>query len=219
MIANNYNNRLYGRIRGRNKKKITIDDYQKLISNYTFSRFKISKNYILDIGSGSGETTVYLAKKFPKYQILACEKYIEGNLNLLKQIKIYQIENISIYSGNVYDVFNKYSLSGIFQMVWIFFPDPWPKKKHFKRRLISKSFFEKIYPLMKNSGQITITTDSVSYSRSIINTLYECKNLFNWKNQGSGYLDIKDYYDLETKFYKKAIISGRNSSIFIIEKI
>ena len=68
-------------------------------------------------------------------------------------------------------------------------------------------------------GEIIIVTDSISYSRSIINTIYKCRNFFDWKNQSSSYLCFKFYYDLETKFYKKAIISGRNTSIFILKKI
>ena len=104
-------------------------------------------------------------------------------------------------------------------MVWIFFPDPWPKKKHFKRRLINDDFLKKIYNFMNSKSRIYIVTDSVSYTYSIIKTIYKNKNLFEWVNQNLLYLCLKDYYYLETKYYKKAIISGENPSILILEKI
>ena len=214
-----FEHRLYGRTRGRSNKKINILNYQKLVKENQILSLENSKDYILDIGTGYGETSIFLAKKFPNHIIVSCEKFIDGNLNLLKNINNHEIKNIKLYAGNVNEFLSINKKNEFFSSVWIFFPDPWPKKKHHKRRLITDLFLKKLYQYIKSKGQVNIATDSISYSRSILNSLYKNKNLFRWKNQNELYMDLKDYYKLETKFYKKATISGRKTSLLVLEKI
>ena len=213
-----FKNRLFGRTRGRNKK-INIQNYKKLIDKYKLTNMSSKKNYILDIGTGYGETSIYLSNKYPNHNIISCDKYIDGNLNLIKQIKNKNIKNIFIHHGNVYDFFEKNDKKEYFDKIWIFFPDPWPKKKHFKRRLITKSFLEILYPLIKPNGEVCIATDSTSYFRFILMTIFKSKKLYKWLNQNESHLSLKDYYSIETKYYKKAIISARKPSLLIIRKI
>ncbi len=218
-MQNIQQNRLYGRTRGRSKKKINIKNYLELLNFYKFSTYETNKSYILDIGTGYGETSIFLSKKYNKDIIISCEKYIDGNLNLLKIIKKEKIHNIKIHNGNALDILDRNSKNLFFNLVWIFFPDPWPKNKHHKRRLITDQFLIKIHSFLKNNGKIVIATDSASYLRFILNSIYLSKNYYEWINQNTTHLSLKDYYDLETKFYKKAIISGRNPSLFILKKI
>jgi len=215
----NYKNRIFGRSLGRSKKKINLNNYFQSINTYKFTKFDLKNDYILDIGSGYGETSIYLAKNYLSKKIITCDKYINGNIKLLKKINDERIENINIYHGHVYDILDTNLENQYLSLVWIFFPDPWPKKKHFKRRLLSIYFLNKIYHFLKKDAQIIIATDSISYSRSILKNIYETKNLYSWTNQYSIYSSIKDYYDIETKFYKKAIFYGRMPSLFILKKI
>ena len=90
-------NRLFGRTKGRNKKKIFNNNYFETIQKYKLKKLYNSKKYILDIGSGYGETTIFLAKQYPEHKIIACEKYIDGNINLIKNIRTQKIKNIVIY--------------------------------------------------------------------------------------------------------------------------
>ena len=122
-------NRLFGRTKGRNKKKIFNNNYFETIQKYKLKKLYNSKKYILDIGSGYGETTIFLAKQYPEHKIIACEKYIDGNINLIKNIRTQKIKNIVIYPGNVIDVLDQYINKPYFDIISIFFPDPWPKKK------------------------------------------------------------------------------------------
>ena len=211
--------KLFGRTRGRSNKKFNLVEYQKKTNELEIGKFDYSKNYILDIGTGYGETSIYLAKKYKKDIVISCEKYIDGNLNLIKNISYNQIQNIKLYPGNVYDILDNIDIKEYFKLVWIFFPDPWPKKKHFKRRLISSDFLTTIHKFLKIDGKICIATDSVSYNLQILNSIYQTKKIYEWTNQNRFYLNIKDCYNLETKFYKKAIICGRNPSLFILKKI
>ena len=75
MINKNYTNRLFGRTRGRSKKKINLKNYHETVNKYKFQNYNEKSEYILDIGTGYGETSVYLAKQFPDKIVISCEKY------------------------------------------------------------------------------------------------------------------------------------------------
>ena len=144
MISNNYSNRLFGRTRGRSKKKIDLKKYYQTVDKFKFQNCDKKTNYILDIGTGYGETSIFLANQFLDKVIISCEKYIDGNIILLKNIEKNEIKNILLHNGNVYDVL-ECTHRECFDLVWIFFPDPWPKNRHAKRRLITSDFLIKLH--------------------------------------------------------------------------
>ena len=218
MISNNYSNRLFGRTRGRSKKKIDLKKYHQTVDKYKFQNCDKKINYILDIGTGYGETSIFLANQFLDKVIISCEKYIDGNIILLKNIEKNKIKNILLHNGNVYDVLESIHRE-CFDLVWIFFPDPWPKNRHAKRRLITSDFLIKLHNTLKENSEIHIATDSTIYVRFILNSIYNCKDYFVWLNQSEMNLHIKDYFDIETKYYKKAINSQRKPSLFILRKL
>ena len=97
-IINKFN--IYGRKKGRKKlKSIDIN----LINNFLlkFDTDFNNKKIILDIGSGNGENTLYLAQKFPEKLIIACEIYIDGNINLCNQLIKKKITNVKIFNQNI----------------------------------------------------------------------------------------------------------------------
>ena len=218
MFSTNYTNRLFGRTRGRSKKKINLKNYYEKVDKYKFQNFNENSEYILDVGTGYGETSIFLAKQFPDKVIISCEKYIDGNIILLKNIENNKIKNILLHNGNVYDVLESINRKYL-KLIWIFFPDPWPKNRHAKRRLVTSDFLLKLHKKMKENSEIYIATDSVIYVRFILNSIYKCKDYFLWVNQSKIILGIKDYFDIETKYYKKAINSQRKPSLFILRKL
>ena len=218
MLSNNYGNRLFGRTRGRSKKKINLKKYHQTVAKYQFQNRDEKINYILDIGTGYGETSIFLANQFLNKVVISCEKYIDGNIILLKNIKKNNIKNIRLHNGNVYDILETIHRE-CFDLVWIFFPDPWPKNRHAKRRLITSDFLIKLHKVLKQSSEIHIVTDSAIYVRFILNSIYNCKDYFLWLNQSEMNLYLKDYFDIETKYYKKAINSQRKPSLFILRKL
>ncbi len=218
MLSSKYTNRLFGRTRGRSKKKINLKKYNETIDKYKFQNLNEKLEYILDIGTGYGETSIFLAKKYPEKVIISCEKYIDGNIILLKNIEKNNINNILLHNGNVYNII-EISNKKYFNLVWIFFPDPWPKNRHAKRRLITSDFLIKLHKVLKENSEIYIATDSTIYIRFILNSIYKCKDYFNWVNQSEINLSIKDHFDIETKYYKKAIKSQRKPSLFILRKL
>ncbi len=218
MFSSNYTNRLFGRTRGRSKKKINLKNYYETVEKFKFQNFDEKFDYILDIGTGYGETSIFLAKKFTDKIVISCEKYIDGNIVLLKNIEKNKIRNICLHNGNVYKVLENVNKK-YFKLVWIFFPDPWPKNRHAKRRLITSDFLLKLHKILKDKSEVHIATDSTIYVRFILNSIYNCKDYFLWLNQSNMNLNIKDYFNIETKYYKKAINSQRKPSLFILRKL
>jgi len=211
--------RLYGRIKGRSKKNINIDDYFHEIEKYKLKKTEFNKINILDIGTGYGETSIFFSKKYIEKKIVACENYINGNLNLIKNIKENQLTNLNIYNGNVNELLDQNIPCGNIDIVNISFPDPWPKCKHKKRRLINLEFLNKIHGYMSANSKIYISTDSTDYLEQIYYTIYHISHKFYWENRNSDSLRYDDYGMPHTKYYKKAIISGRKPTFLILKKI
>jgi len=204
-----YKYRIYGRSRGRKRTKFNDNNFFNDHKINTKKDLKKNKKNILDIGSGNGENSLFLADKNPNALIVAVDIFQDGNINLCNQISNLKLNNIKLYSSNVLELFDQLKKEDFFNEIWILFPDPWPKKRHYKRRLINENFFKKVCPFLKKNGKIFIATDSASYLRSIMISIYKTKFLFNWHNDRP---QIWTYEILDlpfTKFFKKAKNSYR----------
>jgi len=219
MIPSRFKYKLFGRFRGR--KKIDHPSFRDA-KKYQFKAEKNinkSKYNILDIGSGSGENALFLSNIYPKSTIITCELFDDGNVNLINQIIKNKIMNICLFQGNVLEFLDYTEPLLTFDEIWILFPDPWPKIRHHKRRLINNFFLENISKYLKHSGKLMIATDSQSYIQSIIKNIFLIQSTYIWNNQkvsewNYGNLDLP-----RTKFYKKATKSNRMSMFFELLKI
>ena len=211
--------KVFGRFKGRKKKLLTTpDDYKKFYLNFN-SDLNPSNYNILDIGSGSGENSIFQSEKKPFSKVIACDLFVDGNINLFNSILTKNIKNINLFEGNVIELIDKINFPNFFDEIWILFPDPWPKLRHQKRRLINTNFLNKIYLLLKNNAKIFISSDSASYIQSIIFCIYDSRKYYDWKNQrpedwNYGNLDLP-----ETKFFKKAKKMNKNAILFELIKI
>jgi tRNA (guanine-N7-)-methyltransferase len=215
----NFKYKIFGRFKGRKKRN---ENRNSNLNKYNFVLEQINKELdynILDIGSGSGENAICLSNSQPNSQIITCEIFEDGNINLSNYLQANQVQNISMFKGNVLEFLDDLNFQLLFNEIWILFPDPWPKVRHQKRRLISKDFLEKIYPYLTDNGNLMIASDSKSYIHSISNIIYEVRKSYRWVNQS---YDLWNYSNLdlpETKFYKKAVKNGRNTMFFKLNKI
>ena len=143
---------IYGRKKGRKKIHSVNKDF---LVNYKINLetdIKNNKKNIIDVGSGWGENTLFLAKKNPDALIIAIEIFWDGNINLCKQLSKLKLYNVKIFLSNVLKLLDHLNKVDYFNEIWILFPDPWPKNKHFKRRLINDNFFAKVYPYILCGG-------------------------------------------------------------------
>ena len=147
--------------------------------------FESYRPLILDIGFGSGESTINHAISHPENNYLAVEVHRPGIGRLLNKIEENTLTNIKIIKHDVIDILQEqipdYSLTQIF----IFFPDPWPKKRHHKRRLINKELIKLIKKKLVMHGRLHIATDWEDYANYIMeigNADSELINLAGYNN-------------------------------------
>lgn len=130
--------------------------------------FPTCKVRIMEIGFGMGEATAILAKDFPETAFLAVEVHRPGVGKLCARLEENQSQNVRILQHDVIDVINEQLADDSLDGVHIFFPDPWPKKRHVKRRLITPEFLDLLYPKIKIGGFIHVATDWVPYAEFVM---------------------------------------------------
>ena len=170
--------------------------------------FKNNKNCILDIGFGDGKLLTSLAKKFPELNFIGLEVYESGIGNILKQISSDNLTNIKICCSDAITFLNNYTENNSFYGITLFFPDPWPKKKHYKRRIINKNFVNLISRKISANGFIKVVTDWSNYSDNI-EEVFSANDKFE---------KVGDIYIFKnrclTKFEKKGISLGHRITEF-----
>ncbi len=201
-----YKYRLFGRSKGRGKNNLVSSDAKKI----EFKKINSCDYNIIDVGVGYGESTLDFARNNFKKNIIAVEKYIDGINKIANFAKLYKFNNIAVFHGNVHQLIDEHLITNSISEIWILFPDPWPKKRHSKRRLININFFNKIKKYLKVKATINIVSDSKKYISEILSTIYEVKHNYLWLNQSKEQWDYSNLSLPKTKYYKKALENGLN---------
>ncbi len=129
--------------------------------------FPNSKKVILEIGFGMGEATALMGRDFPETGFLAVEVHKPGIGKLMARIEELELRNIRIIEGAAHPILKTMIPDNSVDGIHLFFPDPWPKKRHHKRRIVNNEFLKLIYPKIKDGGFIHIATDWVPYAEHI----------------------------------------------------
>jgi tRNA (guanine-N7-)-methyltransferase len=195
---------------------------QRKLLKFTLQKFLFKKKIVnnkkfLEIGFGYVENLIHLSKNNSDTSIIGCEVYEPGIANLVEKIEIEKLKNIYIYPKNIFSLFDNLEKNS-FQKVFILYPDPWPKKKHFKRRLISEILLEKIYEILKKNGLIFISTDSSDYLNIILYTFFLNKN-FLWVNKKITNCYKRPKELIESKYERKGIIKSNKKYFLKFKKI
>ena len=159
---------------------------------------------ILEIGFGMGEATAHIARVRPDDNFLCCEVHEPGVGALLKRIGEQDIHNIRILQHDAVEVIDFMLPEGMLDGVHIFFPDPWHKKKHNKRRLIQSPLVAKLASRLKSGGYIHCATDWDPYAEQMLEVLSAEALL---ANTAEGYAPKPDYRPL-TKFENRGLKLG-----------
>ncbi|HZP86479.1 MAG TPA: tRNA (guanosine(46)-N7)-methyltransferase TrmB [Burkholderiales bacterium] len=126
---------------------------------------------ILEIGFGMGETTAAIAAAHPQNDTLGVEVHSPGVGSLLKQIDERSLRNLRIVQHDAVEVITHMLAPAALDAIHIFFPDPWPKKRHHKRRLIQPPFVALLASRLKSSGIIHLATDWHEYAEQMLAVL------------------------------------------------
>lgn len=159
---------------------------------------------ILEIGFGMGETTAEIAAACPENDYLAVEVHTPGVGALLKQLDERGLTNVRIVQHDASEVLEHMIALGALNGVHLFFPDPWPKKRHHKRRLVQPAFASLIASRLAPGGYFHAATDWEDYARHILEVLSAEPLL---ENTAAGYAPRPDYRPL-TKFEQRGLRLG-----------
>lgn len=129
-----------------------------------FSVFPDADQVIVEIGFGMGEATVEIAKSFPKTGFLAIDVHQPGVGKLLAAIEEHRISNIRVMDEDAHLIFQKMIPDSSLDGVHLFFPDPWPKTRHYKRRIVNENFIGLVATKLKAEGSIHMATDWAPYA-------------------------------------------------------
>ncbi len=134
---------------------------------------------ILEIGFGMGETTARIASEHPENDYLGVEVHTPGVGALLRRVEELALTNVRIIQHDAVEVVSRMLSPGCLAGVHIFFPDPWPKKRHHKRRLVQPDFAALLASRLAPGGYLHAATDWQEYAEHILATLSTVSGLEN----------------------------------------
>lgn len=162
---------------------------------------------VLEIGFGGGEHLVEQARRAPQAGFIGCEPFMNGVSSALRQIKIANHKNIRLVIDDAKLVLKELPDNSLDQ-VYILFPDPWPKKRHHKRRIINSETLTDLRRTMKPGGILTIATDHEGYQEWIFEHM---KNypIFQEDLKGRSTCYERPEEWIETRYEHKALVEKR----------
>ena len=159
---------------------------------------------ILEIGFGMGQATATIAKTHPQYNYLGVEVHTPGVGALYQLIKKEEINNIRIIQHDAVEVLENMLAPNSLAGIHIFFPDPWPKKRHHKRRLIQPEFVQLLASRLSLGGYLHLATDWEDYAQQMLSILSAEPQL---KNTTTDFAEKPEYRPL-TKFEQRGLKLG-----------
>nr|WP_081655791.1 tRNA (guanosine(46)-N7)-methyltransferase TrmB [Amycolatopsis vancoresmycina] len=169
---------------------------------------------MLEIGSGMGETTSQLAAAAPELNYVAAEVYDPGLGQLMLRAENLGVENLRLLHGDAVVLLTEHVERDTLHGVRLFFPDPWPKKKHHKRRIVSPSFAALVASRLAPGGTFHMATDWENYAEQMLEV---CSAEPSLKNRYDGWAPRPEWRPV-TKFEQRADVEGRVSHDLIFEK-
>jgi tRNA (guanine-N7-)-methyltransferase len=159
---------------------------------------------ILEIGFGMGETTAAIAEAMPSHDFLAVDVHGPGVGSLLKRVDERGLTNVRVVQHDAVEVVAQMIPHGTLVGVHVFFPDPWPKKRHHKRRLLQPGFVHQLALRLEPGGYLHAVTDWQDYAAAILTTLTAESTL---RNTAGDYAE-RPVYRPVTKFERRGMGLG-----------
>ena len=175
------------------------------------------KKIWLEVGFGNGHHLVELAKRNYDKLIVGSEVYENGVATACFSLFQNKIQNAKVFHGDVRDLLNLFKHETV-DRFYILFPDPWTKKRHKSRRLLSLANIEIFSKILKCKGAICIATDVEDYYLEIENAfsnLYQFKKLHVSPKEKN----LSFFLDVQTKYERKAINMGLTPSYLVYKKV
>ena len=169
--------------------------------------FSQQKIFWLEIGFGAGEHIAHQAQQNPNVGIIGCEPYINGIAGMLSKIEAEKIDNIRVYSHDARFLIERLPDASI-ERAFILYPDPWPKTRHHRRRLVQTKFLTEMARILKPGAELRLATDDEDYGTWMLAHLlahpdfkWTAKNAEDWLNPPPDWI--------RTRYEQKAVTAGR----------
>lgn len=175
--------------------------------------FGRSAGLVLEIGSGMGESTVAMAVNRPEVNLLAVEVYKPGVAQTLHHLSRAGVSNVRVMRGDGVQVLTDLIAPGSLAELWLFFPDPWPKTKHLKRRLVTAEFAALVASRLRRGGSFRLATDWAPYAERMLAACAATKGL---RNPNAGWAPRPEFRP-RTRFERRGLAAGHE--IFDLEFI
>jgi len=159
---------------------------------------------VLEIGFGMGDTTALIAAQQPQLNFLAIDVHPPGVGSLLKQLEERQLNNVRVMQYDAVEVVRNRIAANRLHGVHVYFPDPWPKARHHKRRLIQPPFVDLLASRLAPGGYFHCATDWENYAEQMLEVLSAEPKL---ENTAQGFVDRPEWRP-ETKFERRGLKLG-----------
>jgi tRNA (guanine-N7-)-methyltransferase len=174
------------------------------------------KDIWLEIGFGGGEHLVHMAETYPDIGLIGCEPFINGVAMLLGKIRKADVDNLRVHPGDVRDLFDVLPDASL-SKVFLNYPDPWPKKRHHRRRFVTPEHLAPLHRVMKPGAQLRVATDITDYVRQTLEQVPA--HGFEWLAEGPA--DWRDPWSdwVSTRYEQKALREGRTPHYLTFRRI
>ncbi len=189
---------------------------QRLNTQAAFGR---AAPLILEIGFGMGDATAKIAHVRPDDNFLCCEVHEPGVGALLKRCGEEAIDNIRILQHDAVEVMDQMLGENSLDGVHIFFPDPWHKSRHHKRRLIQGPFVQRLARHIKPGGYLHLATDWQPYAEQMLQVLSVEPLLVNTADNSQGGYAVKPDYRPLTKFENRGLKLGHGVWDLVFKRV
>ena len=170
-----------------------------------------------EIGFGDGHNLIELARRHPEQDFLGCEVHRPGVGRLLLSIEELSLSNLRVYPDDALPFLKERVPSASLDAILVYFPDPWPKKRHHKRRLIQPDTAELFAGKLKPGGTLQLATDWEDYARHALEVLNACPAFGNRATDGG--CVPRPVERPETKFERRGLKLGHQVFDLVFAKI
>jgi tRNA (guanine-N7-)-methyltransferase len=177
--------------------------------------FKLRESYesiVLEIGFGNGDFTAQVARANEANLYIGAEPFLNGVASLLKKMQDASIKNIKIFPDDVRILLAAMPRKYL-DKIFIICPDPWPKKRHHKRRLVQASLLNELSAYLKATGEIEIITDHAGYAEWIADEIAKCPSLELDVHQTG--VELSEGW-MGTKYQRRGVALGSSIHRFVL---
>ena len=172
---------------------------------------------VLEIGFGMGTSLIEMAVASPNTDFIGVEVHPPGVGTLMNSARIEDLSNLRVYLADANDVLEECFATQSIDRLQLYFPDPWHKKKHNKRRIVKSTFVQQVREKLRSSGILHMATDWQHYAEQMMETLSEAEGFENCA--GAGQYSERPSYRPITKFEKRGEKLGHGVWDLVFKKI